>query len=202
MSFIGGSLWPGYSAWADYFNRVLAIEIDRNYLDLTESCGFYWLLDSVCFASERPSRLNLDEQGRLHSADGHSIGYPSGWGLWHWHGTHVSERVITAPADLTPAEILGERNAEVRRVMIERFGQDRFMCEAAARVLDKGADGELLAIDLPDDPDGRMVALRLRCPSTSAVYVIRVPPDQRDYVAAKAWTFALTKEEYVFASET
>lgn len=76
------------------------------------------------------------------------------------------------------------------------------MNDAGAKILDKGHDGELLAIDLPGDPDGCMVALRVRCPSTQAVYIIRVPPDQRDYVAAKAWTFAMEKRDYILAQES
>ena len=202
VRFFGGSLWAGYAAWADYFNAVLGIAIDRSYLESIESCGCYWLLNGICFASERPCRLNLDDRGRLHCGNGQSIGYPSGWGLWHWHGVQVPERVILSPELLTPREIIEERNAEVRRVMIERYGQDRFVIDSGAAVLDRGADGELLAIDLPGDPEGQLVALRLRCPSTSAVYIIRVPPDQTSFVDAKAWTFGLTKEQYVFAQET
>ena len=202
VCFFGGSLWAGYAAWADYFNAVLGIAIDRSYLESIESCGCYWLLNGICFASERPCRLNLDDRGRLHCGNGQSIGYPSGWGLWHWHGVQVPERVILSPELLTPREIIEERNAEVRRVMIERYGQDRFVIDSGAAVLDRGADGELLAIDLPGDPEGQLVALRLRCPSTSAVYVIRVPPDQRHFVAAKAWTFGLTRSQYVFDRET
>ncbi|HEX4138332.1 MAG TPA: hypothetical protein VHY84_27225, partial [Bryobacteraceae bacterium] len=171
---------------------------------LRQSREMHWWFpfDGIVLASERHTQLHVDEEGRLHSGESLACGYGDGWGVYAWHGTVVSERVILQPDKLTPREILDERNSEVRRVMIERFGQDRFMSDAGAKVLDKGNDGELLAIDLPGDPDGRMVALRLRCPSTSAVYVVRVPPDQRDYVAAKAWTFGLTKSEYVFASES
>lgn len=66
-AFFGGSIWnAGYSAWADYFNEVIGISIDRNFLDITENCGFYWTLDDVCFASERPSYIRRDAEGRLH----------------------------------------------------------------------------------------------------------------------------------------
>jgi len=110
--------------------------------------------------------------------------------------------VVVRPDWITVRHVLDERNAEVRRVMIERYGQDRFINDAGAVIIDRGGDGELLAIDLPDDPERRIVALRLRCPSTSAVYVIRVPPDQSDYLAAKAWTFSLSKSQYVLAAES
>jgi hypothetical protein len=88
---------------------------------------------------------------------------------------------------------LGERNAEVRRAMIERYGQDRFVLDANAKILDKWKDNELLSIDLPSDPDGRLVALKLRCPSTAAVYVLRVPPNQRTVRGALAWSFGLDR---------
>jgi hypothetical protein len=75
MSCIGGSLWAGYGAWADYLNQVLDIKIDRNYLDMIESCGYYFCLDGVVFMTERPSMIHRDDLGRLHNPTGPAIEY-------------------------------------------------------------------------------------------------------------------------------
>ena len=99
--------------------------------------------------------------------------------------------------------ILRERNAEIRRAMIERYGQDRFVLDAHAKILDKWKHNELLSIYLPEDPDRRLVALKLRCPSTAAVYILRVPPDQRTVRGALAWSFGLDRaEDYLLQQES
>jgi len=99
--------------------------------------------------------------------------------------------------------ILREPNAEGRRNMIERYGLDRFVLDAHAKTLDKWKDNELLSIELPDDPDRRLVALKLRCPSTAAVYILRVPPKQRTVRGALAWSFGLDRpEDYVLQQES
>lgn len=121
-SYFGGSVWSaGYSAWADYFNEVLGISIDRNYLDLTESCGFYWMLDDICFAGERPSTINLNRQGQLHCDKSESIAYSSGWRLWHINGVQVPQYVVERPHEITAEIIRTETNAAIRRVMIQRY---------------------------------------------------------------------------------
>ncbi len=51
--------WADYSC-VDYFDQVLGIAIDRHPLDVAESCGYYWALADLCFASERPSHIHRD----------------------------------------------------------------------------------------------------------------------------------------------
>jgi len=61
---------------------------------------------------------------------------------------------------------------------------------------------ELLAIELPEDPEQRIVALRVVCPSTAHEYIIRVPPSMKTVPQALAWTFDVKPGEYVLAQET
>jgi len=139
----------------------------------------------------------------LHREDGPAIQYEDGSGLYFWKGIQVPERVILRPDVMRVQDIMGERNAEVRRAMIERYGQDRFVLDAGAEVLNEWKGNELLSIDLPEDPDLRLVALKLRCPSTAAVYILRVPPDQTIVQGALAWSFGLdVPEQYVLQKES
>ncbi len=55
-------------------------------------------------------------------------------------GVSVDERIAFRPETITVAEILAERNAERRRIMLERFGFERFMQEAGAAVKDRDRD--------------------------------------------------------------
>jgi hypothetical protein len=87
-------------------------------------------------------------------------------------------------------DILGEKNAEVRRVMIERRGLQTFIKEAIAKVLDEdtdpGGQRQLLRVPMKDDED--LVCVSLHCPSTGRHYMIRVPPTTVTCRQAVAWT--------------
>ena len=156
-SFYGGSLWAAYPAWADYFNEVLGVSIDRNYLDLAESCGFYWLLDGVCFASERPTHINLDADGRLHSEKGQSISYSSGWGFWHHHGTQIPASWVDDKKSLTPEIALRWENVEQRRAACEIVGWANVLEHPSLnpKIIDEDLPhiGTLIQVDLPDAPE-------------------------------------------------
>lgn len=229
-AFFGGSLWSGYQAWADYFNEVCGVAIDRNYLDATESCGFYWTLDDVCFASERPSQILRDDEGRLHAEKEQSIRYPSGWGLWHWHGVQVPREVVESPESITVNAIDAETNAEIRRVMVERYGQARYLLDSNAKLIHRDAVGLLYRKEVRDDepivmvrvlnstpePDGVMsreeaiavfgdaARAAVTAPEGSRFkeYMIRVPPNIRTAHQAVAWTFGLESEAYHPAIES
>lgn len=107
-----------------------------------------------------------------------------------WRGVTANHRVVFEPEKLTTAEILQERNAEVRRIMIERLGLQRFLAEANAETLhtdtDAGGIRKLLRLALANDED--LVCVSVNCPSTGRHYLIRVPPSMQDCHQAVAWT--------------
>ena len=106
-----------------------------------------------------------------------------------WRGVRVDSRLAFHPEELQSAEVLTTQNVELRRVMLERFGHERFLDEVGAQVLDRDRDagGErlLVRVELPGDED--FVAVCFSCPSTGRRYSLRVPPGTRSGHAASAW---------------
>lgn len=106
-----------------------------------------------------------------------------------WRGVPVDERIAFHPEQITAQEALVEKNAEIRRVMIERMGYLRFAQEARARILDtdrdRGGTRQLLFIDLREDEP--LVGLSCHCPSTGRQYLLRVPPTMKTCHQAAAW---------------
>ena len=106
-----------------------------------------------------------------------------------WRGVRIDERIAFHPEQLNASEALAEKNAERRRVMIERMGYVRFAKEAEAEVLDEDKDAggarQLLFIDLRQDEP--LVGLWCRCPSTGRQYFLRVPPKMKRCHDAAAW---------------
>lgn len=106
-----------------------------------------------------------------------------------WNGVNVTGQVAFHPETLTARQALSEENAEVRRVMLERIGPERFVAEARPLVLDadtdRGGERRLLRVEIPGDEP--LVALQVRDPSTGRQYMLRVPPDMTRCRHAAAW---------------
>jgi hypothetical protein len=114
----------------------------------------------------------------------------------HWQGTAVDERTAFRPEDLKAVDILNVRNVTRRRVLLERFGLDRFIEEVGGLIIDRDRDtgGERQLISIPLDDDEPVVALRVKCPSTAHSYVLRVPPHVRTCRRAAAWLAGFDNE--------
>jgi hypothetical protein len=174
---------------------------------VARSAGPWWALERLAIVSERPLRLSLDERGMLHSTEGPALAYPDGFVLWADHGVSVPEWLVTDPERLAVEHIDAEPNAEVRRVMIERFGAERLIREGGATLVHEDAAGRLWqrgpqhgsvepvvmveVVNSTPEPDG-----------SHRTYFLRVPPHVRTATAAVAWTFDIPAWRYAPAMET
>lgn len=108
---------------------------------------------------------------------------------YRWNGVSVPNRFAFYPETISAEEILGERNLELRRVMIERVGMDWFLERANAEVLDSdqdvGGPRRLLRIGFESGPD--IVCIEVHCPSTGRKYLLHVPPQTPSCAYAVAW---------------
>ena len=131
--------------------------------------------------------------------------YPDGFAIYAWHGIRIDERLVTG--DLTGADWLAERNAEVRRVIAERLGYQRLLDEVQAERRHTDEFGTLWRIP---DPTGRdedvwlvdVVNATAEPDGTFKRYVLRVPADMPTAHAAVGWTFNLTPEDYQPTAQT
>ena len=105
-----------------------------------------------------------------------------------WRGVKIDERIAFHPESIEGKEILGERNAELRRVMLERFGLEKFFQSVKHDVVDTdtdpGGERRLLRLRFEDED---LLVLAVACPSTGRRYFIRVPPFVRECHQAAAW---------------
>jgi len=97
-------------------------------LEAFEAGAFaFWITADELRVAEIPQRVLVDEQRRLHSADGPAFAWLDDIRDYYWHGVFVPEHIVMDPLRITVAEIMEEKNAEVRRVMIERYGEQRYI---------------------------------------------------------------------------
>jgi hypothetical protein len=166
---------------------------------VAQHSGWWWANERVAVLTERPSLLARDNVGRLHRGEGAAMRFPDGYGLWAWRGMPIPADLATELPTLTVERIQREGNAELRRVMLEHFGYERYLREAGARRLSSDEAGTLWYLDLPGDEPLVMVEVVNSTPEpdgTSRVYWLRVPPRTSSAREGVAWTFGLTAEEY------
>ena len=103
------------------------------------------------------------------------------------------------PENLGAQRILEEPNAEVRRVMLERFGCDRFVKDLGLKAKQQDEFGTLYRMAIRDDEPLVMVEVVNSTPERDGSlkkYMLRVPPNVTTARAGIAWTFGMTEGEY------
>lgn len=92
----------------------------------------------VIVATIRP-KVWKDDRGRPHREGGPALQYRPGSASNEWwlHGIQVKQRYAEAPInELTPDEILGEKNIDIRRELIRRVGVERLMDRLNPKMID------------------------------------------------------------------
>ncbi len=200
----------GVALWRQLGQRGERTAMVERRLELARSAGGFWALEGLAIMLDRPIAAGFDERGRLHRDDGPALAYADGTALWFIHGVEVPQAIVTDPDAITVAAIDAESNAEVRRVMTERFGPERLIREGGAQLADEDETGRLWVRSFPGSrwrPPEPLVMVEVQNatpePDGSVrTYFLRVPPTIRSARAAVAWTFGLDGSSYVPAMET
>jgi hypothetical protein len=214
---VGGQHSAAVLAAGRYYHDVLGLTAETEKLsglwELAQSAFSALPHENICWVCERHHHLALDDDAFLHSLVGPACAYPDGFAIHAVHGVRVPEFVVERPREITIQTIDNEGNAEVRRVMIDRYRVGENVHGAAAFMRDAGgvrvdhdesfgtlwrrevADDEpivlLEVINATSEPDGQFKH-----------YFLRVPPTMTTAREAAAWTFDRAPEDYAPSIET
>ena len=199
-----GQFDAGYFAWINFYREVLGLVAETEEVmpawEVFLSAGPMIEYDGLCLVSERASKIQTDEEGNLHCADGPAVLYSDGDAQYYWHGFDVDAWVILEPNKITPAIIKAEANAELRRILMERYGLWRYLADSGAEVVEEDYDGGTRAVPGPNGHrvllrDGNTTALLCGDPSTGRVYALDVPPAMTTCAEADAFLSHKLKRE-------
>ena len=170
-------------------------------LALLESSGIeFSAYASLCLVCLPPISLKLSERGFLHNEHGPAIEFRDGFKTYAWQGVVVASHVIEKPETITLEEIDAEQNAEVRRILIQRYGMERYLEDSGARELDRDQYGVLYVKQQEGDEPIVMVKVINTTPEPDGTppktYFLRVPPYMRTAKEAVAWTFGMERNQY------
>lgn len=169
------------------------------WLNVVRNCGLFLAYDEACFVCDRPTSLKTDEQGRLDNLTGPALSYSDGYSIYARHGVLLPTDIIENPETITVKRIVDERNAEVRRVMLEIYGAAKFMFAAGAKIKHQDDFGTLYEISLNNDEPITIVRVVNSTPEPDGTYKdydLRVPPTMKRAKEAVAWSFGMTEDQY------
>jgi hypothetical protein len=194
-------------AFYDFFRNVCGLEKETEkiapLIDQAKHAGWYLPHANICWVSERHNVLARDERGRLHSLGGPAVMYPDGWKIYAVHGVRIpleKAHIIEKPETITHEEIDAEGNAEVRRVMLDRFGTARYLQATNTKPVHTDDFGTLYRREVPGDEPIVMVKVVNSTPEPDGSrkdYWLRVPPTVKRAREAVAWTFGMEERGYL-----
>jgi internalin A len=183
--------------------RPQFLKVVESMKQLLAECGWIFMFHNVCYVCDRPIKLLLDRESRLHAEGESAIEFADGYKIYSYHGITLPEKYGEIhPTNWQAQWILSEKNAELRRILIGEISYDRIIQELAATELDTWREYTLLKIDFRDDFDASrqplpVILLKMTCPSTGFIHALRVPPDMRYAKEAIRWVnWGIEPEEF------
>jgi hypothetical protein len=150
----------------------------------------YYFFDedtSLICVCDRPIKLCLNNENLLHAEGEPAIQFADNYSLYSYHGVTLPEKYGKLyPREWQAQWVLEEENAEVRRVLIQEIGYERICQELQVQQLDSWQEYTLLKIDIDMDEEP-IYLLKMTCPSTERIHILRVPPDMKSAREAIRW---------------
>jgi len=212
--FFGGTF--GSTFWVGYYDvcRQVGVKFDSKINALLDAfiilanSGYYFPFQDTVICCEKPVEIHKNGQFQLHNETGPSILYKDGFSLWDYHGVSVPREVIEDPSFVNVKTIMAESNSEIRRVMYEIMGWDKFIEEAQLKLIDESDDPgnigrQLKLYNFPDKFSNSGPMNLLFCingtPKPNGEipqYGITVPKEVKKAVEAAAWVANMPLEVY------
>ncbi|MDJ0724885.1 MAG: hypothetical protein QNJ38_07220 [Prochloraceae cyanobacterium] len=178
----------------DYCLNVLDLNVPEDikrkwqiYKSFIESCGLIFPSEDECLICNRPKKISFDSENRIHAVGEAAIQYRDGFSIYANSGVRLPEKYGKIhPKEWQPQWLLTEENAELRRVLIQNIGYEKICQELAATTLNTWREYELIKIDKDLDIE-QINLLKMTCPSTNRIHILRVPPYIKTAREAITW---------------
>lgn len=188
-----GNLNASWISLFQFGRNELGIEYDYKDFDptildvwkrLIGKCGYFFPLSKYCVVCNRPKEVHFDENNELHNEDGPSVSFRRGNenDVYSFRGVTVPKKIITNPEELTVDDFQNEENAEVKRILIERMGVEKYLEDTGSKLIDADTTytDQIGGVGVPralmEDNEGRKF-LVASDGGTGRVYYMQVPND-------------------------
>lgn len=183
------------------FSRDLEAQLDSwSQLHRQTLCALF--MHDIAFLCRRPEECIFNARGVPHNESGPAVRFRDEVHYW-WNGMHLPHRIMES--EITVDMIEHERNVELRRVLLERYGVSNYMKESKCEIVARDEFGVLIRRRLPNDEPIMMVRVKnstVEPDGSWKTYFLRVPPEMKTPREAVAWSFGVDPNEYDPAVET
>jgi len=131
------------AAWLsfyDFFYQEFGLECINDLVpsfEIAKNCGWWSAFSEIAFLQDRPTKIVINDQNLLHNESGPAIEYADGYKIYCLEGRWFPEVVVMDPHLITPAMVEGEQNAEKRRIILQRYGYEKYFFDAKCEVIDQ-----------------------------------------------------------------
>lgn len=131
-NYFGGQQWIYWKAFYTFCENI-GVKYEKGDSELLalwmqEADHLHWWFpyETDCAIIERPTALNVNEQGFLHCENGPAIEYADGWKLYYLNGIKVTEYLVMTPSEELDINVfLRETNADVKAEFVRKYGVER-----------------------------------------------------------------------------
>ena len=150
-------------------------------------CGWIFPFEKICIVCDRPIKLSVDIENRLHAEGEPAIQFGDGYSLYSYHGVTLPEKYGKLQPHQWQAQwLLEEDNAELRAVLIQGIGYARICRELQVTELDAWQEYTLLKID--SNPAIEPIhLLKMTFSNTKYIYTLYISPDVESAREAVRW---------------
>ncbi|MCB4791081.1 MAG: hypothetical protein LHV68_04255 [Elusimicrobia bacterium] len=209
FEFKGTDIWGQMDYyWIAFYmfpEKYLGVKYDQNksillhyWEDIAETSCWWWAYENVVFISDRPEKLSVNSNHRLHSDGSPAIRFTDGYSLWALNDIRVSKEIAETPAEkLNPELILNEQNPDIQREIIRKIGAERVLKKLNAKSLDTwtdpktGKNYELLHLKVNTIDRKYMYYEHASLPGY--FYAKPVPPDINKAMHGRAWILSMVE---------
>lgn len=181
----GGNQFSAWVSYVSFFRHIAKFDIDYTkwnpYERLAELSGPRFMYHSFCIISDRPRLLTVDRaNSRPHNDTGPFCEWSDGFKLFTINGVRIPAWIVLSPDLLSVQAINDESNAEVRRIMIDKYGVEKYIQNSNATIVNADEFGTLYIKIVPGDIPIMMVKVKNSTKETDGTYKdywLRVDPD-------------------------
>lgn len=156
--------------------------------ELSHCCGWIIPTEEGYRVCDRAYQLRVDADNLPHAIGEPALEFDNGFGLYAYHGVPLPAKYGQVhPSQWRPEWILEERNAELRRILMHEIGAARMYEELQTVEIDRWQDYSLLQVNNLSSQKEPVLLLKMQCPSTGHLHILRVPPSQKTARAAIQW---------------
>jgi len=208
---LGGQFWVGGWYWGvsfvNFFFDVCKLKLSKDILEralayrkVCESVNYIWPNRDFVMVCARPTKINRDERGRLHSDTEKAIKYPDGWGLYCLQGIKFEEKwwKKIVGDEMTPEEVFAIDNQEHRRIAYEYMDKAKMKTLKDFKILEEVKDDgfgypmKIISFSVKNVNEP-LIFLNCHCPTSGREYFIATK--ETNCQKAKMTSFGLSDND-------